>query len=273
MSNVHAEAIVVRTTEYGEGNLILSLFTRTAGKVSVMARGAKKLKSRYTAVAQLFTHGDYVFYASSSGMGTLNSGDVIRSHHELRIDLDKTAYAAYICELVDKLVPDRDGSAYLFEQTLAALDALSSDKDTQVVAMIFELKMLQHSGYTPTLSACVECGGPPGGDGATGASHGDASAQGADATRGASGPLRFSARLGGMVCAHCARPDWPTTVMTDRGHKLLLTLQAIDLRRLGETNLSAGVKAEAQRAIRSFFDAHVEVRLKSRSFLDQLDKL
>jgi DNA repair protein RecO (recombination protein O) len=76
-----------------------------------------------------------------------------------------------------------------------------------------------------------------------------------------------------MVCARCARPDWPTTVMTDRGHKLLLTLQAIDLRRLGETNLSAGVKAEAQRAIRTFFDAHVEVRIKSRSFLDQLDKL
>lgn len=251
MSNVHAEAIVVRTTEYGEGNLILSLFTRTAGKVSVMARGAKKLKSRYTAVAQLFTHGDYVFYASNSGMGTLNSGDVIRSHHELRIDLDKTAYAAYVCELVDKLVPDREGSAYLFEQTLAALDAIASDKDVQVVAMIFELKMLQHSGYTPTLSACVECGGP------------------LDST----GPLRFSARLGGMVCAHCARPDWPTTVMTDRGHKLLLTLQAIDLRRLGETNLSAGVKAEAQRAIRTFFDAHVEVRLKSRSFLEQLDKI
>lgn len=250
MSSIHSEAIVIRTTEYGEGHLIIVLFSRAAGKISVMARGAKKMKSRYTAVSQLFTYGEFSFFAPNQGMGTLHTGEVITSHHGLRIDLDKTAYAAYISELIDKVVPEREGSSHLFEQTLAAYEAIETDKDAKIVSMIFELKVLQFAGYTPTLGECVECSGGL-----------------------QEGPYRFSARMGGMLCKQCMRPEWPVTVLTEKGYKLLQTLQVLDLRRLGNTNLTDGVKVEVQRAIRSFMDAHLEVRLKSRAFLDQLDKL
>jgi DNA repair protein RecO (recombination protein O) len=245
----HTEAIVVRTTEYGEGNLILVLYTRAIGKISVMARGAKKLKSRYTAVSQLFTYGEYAFYAPSQGMGTLSNGEVITSHHGLRTDLDKTAYSAYLAELVDKIMPERESSSFIFEQLLAAFEAIESDKDAQVVAMIFEFKMLQYAGYTPTLSECVECSGP------------------------IVGTFAFSARQGGMICHSCMRPEWPTVRLSEKSYKLLQTLPFVDLRRLGNTDLSQPIKVEVQRAIRGFMDAHLEVRFKSRAFLDQLHKL
>jgi DNA repair protein RecO (recombination protein O) len=86
-------------------------------------------------------------------------------------------------------------------------------------------------------------------------------------------PFRFSARMGGMVCKLCVRPEFPAVLLTEKGYKLLQTLQVLDLRRLGNTNLTPGVKQEVQKAIRQLLDAHTDVRFKSRAFLDQLEKL
>jgi DNA repair protein RecO (recombination protein O) len=245
----HSEAIVVRTTEYGEGHLIVVLFTRAMGKVSIMARGAKKMKSRYSSLSQLFTYGEFSFYVPNQGMGTLSSGEIITSHHGLRIDLDKTAYSAYIAELVDKLMNEREPNGYIFEQLLAAFESIDTDKDAKIVMMIFELKILQAAGYSPQLSECVECSGP--------------------LVR----PFTFHPRLGGMICQQCVRPHMPIVKLSDNGYKLLQTLQALDLRRLGNISLSDAIKEEVKQAIRSFLDAHVDVRMKSRTFLDQLQKL
>ena len=51
------EGIILRTTDYGETNKIVSLFTRELGKYGVMAKGAKKTKSRLAAITQPFTYG------------------------------------------------------------------------------------------------------------------------------------------------------------------------------------------------------------------------
>jgi DNA repair protein RecO (recombination protein O) len=69
------------------------------------------------------------------------------------------------------------------------------------------------------------------------------------------------------------RPEWPTVRLSEKSYKLLQTLPFVDLRRLGNTDLSQPIKVEVQRAIRGFMDAHLEVRFKSRAFLDQLHKL
>ncbi|MDQ0876910.1 DNA repair protein RecO [Paenibacillus sp. V4I3] len=63
------QGIVLRSMDYGEGNKIISLFTPELGKVGVMARGAKKVKSRHAAVTQLFTYGDFVFFTTKGSDG------------------------------------------------------------------------------------------------------------------------------------------------------------------------------------------------------------
>ncbi|PAM94754.1 DNA repair protein RecO, partial [Flavobacterium sp. IR1] len=86
------EAIVIRTNDYGESNKIVTLFTRESGKVGVMARGAKKPKSRLAAISQLFIHGLYLFQ-KSNGLGTLNQAEMIHSYKEVRNDLFLASYA------------------------------------------------------------------------------------------------------------------------------------------------------------------------------------
>ena len=117
------EAIVLRSMDYGEGNKIVTLLTKTGGKAGVLIRGAKKVKSKHASLAQPFTYGEFVFFRGS-GLGTLNHGEIIKSHHLLREQLDLAAYASYAAELTDRSVQDDEATGFHFEQLRACLEAL-----------------------------------------------------------------------------------------------------------------------------------------------------
>jgi DNA repair protein RecO (recombination protein O) len=241
-----AEAVVIRSMDYGEGNKIITLYTKQWGKVSVMARGAKKMKSRHSAITQLFTYGEYTYYKTGS-MGNLNYGEIINSHHLLHENIHKTAYAAYILEMIDRMLIEQEGSSYLFEQLIAALDAIADDKDPQVITHLFEMKMLRFAGYTPILDQCVSC---------------EASCD---------QPL-LSIEMGGLLCDKCRQNDKPTVQFSARTLKLLRLFQQMDLKRLGKIEVSDESKSELKQCMRKFMDTHVSGFWKSRNFLDQMEK-
>lgn len=240
--------VVIRTTDYGEGNKIVVLYTEEAGKLAVMARGAKKARSRLAAVTELFTLGEFVFYRRS-GMGTLNSGEIERSRASLRSDIEKTAYAAYAAELVDRLVEDGEASPALFRQLNAALDLIEAGKDAEIVTLIFEMKMLKLAGYAPVLTCCAHCGKE-------------------DKTK----LVWWSPFHGGALCDSChnlapyAVPLQPTSL------KLLLLFQDLDLARVGKIDVSEQNRNRVKALIRSFADEHFPFVPKSRRFLEQMER-
>lgn len=242
------EGIVLRSMDYGEGNKIITLYTREMGKVSVMARGAKKVKSRLGAVTQLFTLGDFIFFRSGPGqMGTLNNGEMIKPFHKLREDLYKSAYSAYLVELIDRMSSDEDASAYLFEQLQAGLEAIEEGKDMAIVAHLLEHKLLISAGYAPELEKCVSC----------------------DAV---TARMLFSSRMGGMICSQCAYKDSTAIVISESTWKLLRLFKRLDLRRLGSIDVKPNTKNELKECMRAYMDTHVGIRFKSRSFLEQMEK-
>lgn len=152
------EGIVIRSMDYGEGNAIITLCTENAGKVGVLVRGAKKVKSRHAALIQLFTTGEFVFFRNNGGLGTLNAGEITKSHHPLREDLVKAAYASYACELLDRVLHDEETGSFWYRQLTACLNALEEDKDPGIINNVFEMKVLQAAGYGPQLDSCIVCG-------------------------------------------------------------------------------------------------------------------
>ncbi|MVO99416.1 MULTISPECIES: DNA repair protein RecO [Paenibacillus] len=241
------QGIVLRSMDYGEGNKIITLYTRELGKVGVMARGAKKVKSRLGAVTQLFTNGDYVFFRQGQQLASLNSGEIIEPHHKLREDLYKSAYASYLVEMVDRMLGEEDRSLFLFDQLEAGLLAIEQDKDMQIVAHVFELKMLALAGYTPILDRCASC----------------------ERTDELSA---FSVSLGGAACINCRRQDHYAAPVADSTLRLMRLLQQVDLRRIGNVNVKDSTKAQLKHSMRLYMDAHVGIKWKARSFLDQMDK-
>lgn len=243
------EAIVIRSMDYGEGHKILTLFTKEGGKVGVIARGAKKMRSRLAGLTLLFTYGEFTYYRSGQ-MGNLSGGDIITSHQAIQDDIYKTAYAAYLLEMIDRMLLDQEGSAHLFEQLLAALEAIEENKDAQIIAHLFEMKMLSFGGYAPSLDACASC-----------AEEAPLSAQ-----------VKFSIQLGGMLCTRCAHKDGHALVLSGRTVKLMQMFQRVDLKQLGQIQVSNESKEELRHAMRLFMNTHVSEYWKSHHFIEQMEK-
>ncbi|MFC5405107.1 DNA repair protein RecO [Cohnella soli] len=239
------EGLVIRSTDYGEGNKIVTLLTPDFGKQGIVVRGAKKLKSRYGALAQLFTYGDYSYYKGGT-LGTLNSGEIIRSYQELRQGLDGPAYAAYAAELTDRAMDD-EAAAYLFHQLLAFQTALAEGKDPQIVVCAYEMKVIAAAGYEPNLDECAGCGR-------------------------SNVPFRFSPPAGGALCHSCAYRDPGALELGDGAWRLLRIFAGMDMRRLGNISVKENTKKQLRLALRRWMDTHMGLNLKSRGFLDQLEK-
>lgn len=247
---LRVEGIVIRAVDYGEGNRILHVLTKEAGKISMMARGAKKVKSRFSAISQPFTYGEFVIFRSSShAMGTINSAELIRSHQRLREELLLSAYAAYVAELTNRIVEEGEHVPHIFAQLAAAFAAMEDGKDVAVITNVYEMNMLEAAGFMPQLHACVSCG------------NSDEELQ------------LLSGALGGAVCQRCRNHDPQVIEISSRALQLLRTIQRLDLRRLGTVNISQEVKQEMKQFIRAAMDAHLQVRWKSRDFIDQLAEL
>ncbi|MFV8826689.1 DNA repair protein RecO [Alkalihalobacterium sp. APHAB7] len=241
------EGIVIRTSDYGESNKIVTLFTREMGKIGVMARGAKKPKSRLAAVSQLFIYGTFLVQ-KSSGLGTLQQGEIIQSYREVRNDLLRASYASYIVELTDKLTNDRERNPFLFELLMQTLHYIDEEVDPEILVRLYEVKMLFVAGIGPQLNNCASCGS-------------------------VDGEFSFSIGEGGFLCHRCSAKDPYRLKISPGTIKLLRLFYHFDLNRLGNISVKKETKQELKQVLNSYYDEYSGLRLKSRSFLDQLEKM
>ncbi|MFC0188146.1 DNA repair protein RecO [Fictibacillus aquaticus] len=243
---IKAEGIVIKTVPYGESNVIVTLFTREAGKIGVMARGAKKTKSRLSSVVQLFTYGMYVFQ-KGSGLGTLNQGEVLESFRSIREDLIKTSYSAYISELLDKVAEGNKKNPYLFEHFYQSLRFIDEGTDPEIITLLFEMKMLMIGGVKPQVSQCVQCGTQE-------------------------GDFVFSVREGGFLCSRCMHQDPYHLKLSAGAVKILYLFSNLDISRLGNVSVKKETKKELRAVMDAYMEEYLGVFLKSKKFLNQLNQ-
>ncbi|MDT8861778.1 DNA repair protein RecO [Alkalihalobacillus sp. MEB130] len=241
------EGIVIRTTDYGESNKIVTLFTREFGKVGVMSRGAKKPKNRLSAASQLFIYGTFV-YQQSQGLGSLSQADIVNSFREVRSDLFRASYATYIVELTDKLTEERSRNPYHFELLYQTLYFLNEGIDSDVLLRIYEVKMLAVAGIKPELDQCVSC-------------------------RSADVPVAFSIRHAGFLCNRCSHRDEKAYRISGHTARLLRLFFYIDLQRLGQISLKKETKNELKEILSAYYDEYSGLRLKSKRFLEQMERM
>ncbi|UII54911.1 DNA repair protein RecO [Cytobacillus spongiae] len=241
------EGIVIRTIDYGETNKVVTLYTREFGKIGVMARGAKKPNSRLSAVTQLFTYG-YFLFQKSSGLGSLQQGDIISSWRSIREDIFITAYSSYVVDLTDKVTDDRKPNPFLFELLYQTLNFMNEGYEPQIISHIYEMKMLNPLGLYPVLNQCAACGS-------------------------ADGTFSFSIREGGFICHRCLDKDPYHLKISPATVKLLRLFYYLDLSRLGEISVKDQTKAELNKVISTYYDEYSGLNLKTKKFLNQMNAL
>ena len=151
------KGLILRETPYKEADVMLSILTESGGKLSVLARGAKRKGSRVTAAIQLFTYSEFSMY-ESGGRYTLNEAEPIELFYGIREDIVKLTLASYFAEVLEQAADEETIDPELLRLGLNSFYAISkTDIPLKKIKAVFELKVASLSGYSPNLFFCGFC--------------------------------------------------------------------------------------------------------------------
>ncbi|HLZ20998.1 MAG TPA: DNA repair protein RecO [Ktedonobacterales bacterium] len=264
------EAIVLRRTDFGEADRILTLFTPAYGKARAIAKGARRTTSRLAGHLEPFTR-TQLLLATGRELDIVTQAEARERLDALREDLWHATGAWYIAELVDRFLEDADPHPRLyrlFVSTLRLLDdgaaenARSGKNGNPHVALsegtepgartipprswlalrYFELHLLDELGYRPALHTCAGC----------------------------DTPLRpeengYNPELGGCLCPSCSR--YAQRRLSLPALKVLRLLQTTEWEAVPRLRLDAHLRAEIEGTLQATLRYHLDRELKSWSFL------
>jgi DNA repair protein RecO (recombination protein O) len=159
VSQVRDVGLVLRTYRLGEADRIVVIMTQEHGKVRCVAKGVRKVGSRFGARLEPITYIDLAFWKGRSELGVVNQVEVIDRYTLIRADYDRMTAAMTMLEVVDQVAQDNHPDERLLETLVRALAVLNdASKDPQLVAAAFFLRVLDLDGARPEVEACVSCG-------------------------------------------------------------------------------------------------------------------
>ena len=236
------EAVVLRAQKLGEADRIITLLTRSHGRVRCVARGVRKTTSRIGARLEPFSHVDVQLYEGRS-LDTVSQVESIQSHGGA-ISGDYSAYTAgtVMLETAERLTPEeREPAMQQYALLVSGLRSLSSrEHEPTLILDSYLLRSLSVAGWSPSFDACARCG--------------------------AAGPHRaFSIQAGGMVCAECRPPGSAAPSM--ESVELLGALLSGDWP-LAESS-DDRPRREASGLVAAFLQWHLEHGLRSLPLVDR----
>ncbi|HEV2284046.1 MAG TPA: DNA repair protein RecO [bacterium] len=258
------DAVILRHQPVGEADRVLTLLTREHGKVRASARGVRRTTSRLAGRVQPYTQGRFLL-ARGRTLDVVAQAEVVRAFAGLQHDLLRSAYAAYVAELVDRFLPERDRHPEVFEAVLDALAVIetATEDEAEIYALWFSLHLADSLGYRPEMERCVACGRPlpAGGFAAAGAAERVSPTKGdRPAVRGGAA-WAFSPAAGGAVCPACAAEHHPSAARVAPG---VLATGAYLLRSTAERARRLRVQERPRRELAGLVQAHLEYHLDGR---------
>lgn len=227
-----SDGLVLHSRVLGEADRLITLLTWERGKITVVARGARKIKSKLAAGVDLFTHGRYQFQRGRSL--DLITGQEIREHFSaFREDAALYPYGLFTSEITDRLIHGAEPSPQACTLLLESWRLLggANRPDAGLLCHAFELKMMALTGFCPYLQGCLQCG--------------------------AAEAFRFSPRLGGLLCTRCAGSD--TLELGVGTVALARRLLEAPLARVGMLRGSAAQRRELAGMAAAFRRYHLEI--------------
>jgi DNA repair protein RecO (recombination protein O) len=229
------EGIVLRTIRYAEADRILHLYTPDSGRVSAIAKGVRKARSRFGGRLEPFFRLQLVLYRGRGDLLTVTSAETVAAHPRLREDARTLDGAARACEAVTRVFDDGEphpGVYHLLANELALLDREPA-RAGRANALAFRLKLLLAAGFAPQLAGCASCG------------------EREDL-------VGFSGAAGGMVCAACEAGAFG---LGEEAHGFMVA--ALGLPLAAAPDASPRALAQAERAILETLEHHAHVRLRA----------
>lgn len=218
MAVYKADAIVIRSKEYGESDRLVTLFSREHGKINAVAKGVRKPKSTQRGGTQLFTYADFLLYRGKT-LDTVSQVQPRESFIHLWDDFDRTIAASGIAELLDISTTREQPEPELFTLTLSFLFLLKH-LDPYLAQAAYALKLMDLQGYLPAMKACIQCGKTLAGE-----------------------QTFLSAEAGGFLCSLC-KNNRLVRVLNPGSLALMRQLHRLDLAKLDRLRWNTKMREE-----------------------------
>jgi len=232
--SLKTEAIVLRSIRYGEADRILHLYTPDHGRLSAIAKGARRSRSRFGARLEPFFHVRAVLHEGRSDLLTVTSVDTVAVHGAVRDHAATLDCASRACDAVSRLFETSDPHPEVFRLLANELALFGADPAHARPGngLAFRLKLLLAAGIVPQLGACAVCG----------------------ETEHLQG---FSGAAGGVVCSACEAASF---ALHEEAYRFLVDSLGSPLAQAPDG--SQRTLRQVERAIGETAEHHAHVRLR-----------
>ena len=246
-------AVLLRRLDYGDFDLILTFLSLQQGKISLIAKSAKKSTKRFAGILELFSLIEVVASTGRGrGLAVLQEATLIAPFSTIRNDISKTAYASYWCELINNWVEENQKEVRLFYLLKHALNQLDSGESTAAqISILFQMKLLHLTGHGPNLEHCGRC------------------RKSLEIIQ--SNQVVFDVAKGAILCDGCT-PGGGRMRLSKGTLKQLIWIQSGDLKKASRIRFGIQATKEGLEFLETFVPYTLGVQLQSLKFLRQIRK-
>lgn len=240
------EAIVLKRTNLGEADSIITLYTPNLGKIKAVAKGARRPRSKLGGHLDLLTQSSLLL-AQGQNLDIITQSQTIESFIPLRNDLESTSCGIYVAELVDQFTPEQVENYPVYKLLQNTLLWLCEARNKELVLRYFELHLLSYLGYRPELYQCLGC----------------------RSILTPEGNL-FSASGGGVLCPNCTTKEPVVRSISLDALKVMRFLLDNEHTSASKLRINQVLSQELEQLVREYIRYILEKEVKSLNFLDRL---
>ena len=234
------KGIIIKRTNLGEADRILTIFTDKFGKIKAVAKGVRKPLSKLAGNLELFCLGHFLL-AEGRSLDIVAGAEVEKCYFNLRNSLKATQTAFYLAEIIDKMTEEKEPHPEIFDLLDNSLENLGKDQNKLLVSY-FEINFLSESGFNPELYKCLSCG-----------------------KKTISENNYFSFSSGGLLCDKCRSVDG--LKISDESIKILRLFLKHRISVIDKLKTEIKLSKEIGQITRGYLKYTIDKELKSERFL------
>jgi len=243
---LRVEAVVLHHVNWGEADRLLTVFTRTHGKLRVIAKSVRKMQSRKAGHLEPFSHSTLML-AKAHDLWIVTDAETIDGFSALREDLQLMTHASYVIELIDRFTFEEGQNWQLYQLTIDTLKCLSEEKAPFIPLRYYEMRLLDLLGFRPLLFQCAKCG-----------------------KEIVAEDQFFSAEQGGVLCPSCGARSSDSRLVSMDALRFMRHFQRSDYKTALKADPSPKVRAEIESLMNHYLTFHLERSLNTPEFLKQI---
>lgn len=243
MSVTTVTGLVIKQSEYGEANRMITVFTKEYGIISAAVYGARSMKSEKAAACRLLCFSQMELSRAGGGIYTVSAAEQKESFYPICEDIEKLSLCVYLCELTYTALGKENRDEDALSLLLNTLYALAyRDIPIKKAKCVYELRLMSIAGYRPSLGCCVRCGA-------------------------LCGIVAFSPREGGLICDSCKKNDIPISRTEAQAMQHIISA---DIKKVFSFSLSDAAAERLGKICEEYVKVHTDAELASLVYLKKI---